>query len=215
MAVQDFTRDGPRICCFLNRSNDEMVMMPGRGDGTFGDGVLTSFAEQVEDFAVADFNSDGIPDIVVIEPQTSAAVIRLGDGAGRFSFVSFGRTAANPTQVVTGDLDNDGRIDVATISKNGDVISLLYGDGTGRFRGTRGELFAGPAPRAIALGDLNADHRTDIAVTNAIGVSSTSEQKAADGSPGATWTRHEHGRDSGSTAVSRSATSTATRSPIS
>ena len=160
--------------------------------------------------------TDAILDIVVIEPQTSAAVIRLGDGAGRFSFVSFGRTATNPTQVVTGDLDNDGRIDVATISKNGDVISLLYGDGTGRFRGTRGELFAGPAPRAIALGDLNADHRTDIAVANAMRRdASTSEQRAADGSPGATWTRPEHGRDSGSTAVSRSATSTATRFPIS
>ncbi len=170
MAVQDFTRDGRKDLLFLNRSNDDMVMMPGRGDGTFGDGIFTSFAEQVEDFGVADFNNDGIPDIVVIEPQNSAAVIHLGDGAGRFSFVSFGRTAPNPTQIVTGDLDNDGLTDVATISKSGNTLSLLYGDGTGRFRATRNDLLPGFAPRAIALGDLNADHRTDIAVTIGTGV---------------------------------------------
>jgi hypothetical protein len=170
MAVQDFTRDARKDLLFLNRSNDLIEMMPGRGDGTFGQGIVTDFAEQVEDFGAADFNNDAIPDIVVIEPQNSAAVIHVGDGTGRFSFVSFARTAPAPTHIVTGDLDNDGRSDVATISAGSDTISLLYGDGTGRFRAPRSDLFAGFAPRAIALSDLNADRRTDIAVSISRGV---------------------------------------------
>jgi hypothetical protein len=170
IAVQDFNGDGRKDLVFLDRSYDRIMMMPGRGDGTFDNAITTSFAEQVESFAAADFNGDGILDLVVTEPQTSTAVIHLGDGTGRFSFFSYGRTAAGPGQVVAGDLDNDGRTDVATFSRGVDLVSVLHGDGTGRFRGTRGELFAGFAPRAIALEDLNGDRRTDMAVLTASGV---------------------------------------------
>jgi hypothetical protein len=170
IAVQDFNGDGRNDLLFLDRSYDRMMMMPGRGDGTFDNAIITSLAEQVEDFAAADFNGDGILDLVVIEPQTSAAVIHLGDGTGRFSFVSYGTTASDPGHVVAGDLDNDGRIDVATLSRGTDTLSLLYGDGTGRFRAGRADFFAGSAPRAIALADLNGDRRTDVAVSNSSGV---------------------------------------------
>lgn len=77
-----------------------------------------------------------------------------------------------PTFVAVGDVDGDGRPDVV-VADQGDPslgfadagVSVLLGDGTGSFGPAR-TFSTGTYSSAVAIADLNADGRQDLAVAN-------------------------------------------------
>jgi hypothetical protein len=135
--------------------------------------------------AVADFNNDGKPDIGVVcfgDPSVGddgGVSILLGNGDGTFQPAMNLIAGKNPTRIATGDFNNDGNSDLlvvragdASVSDNGDA-TIFLGNGDGTF--SPGQvLIPGKNPSAVAVSDLNGDHKLDLIFGNSTDDSATS-----------------------------------------
>ena len=89
------------------------------------------------------------------------------NGDGTFQPATKLTTGKNPTRVATGDFNSDGKSDLivvragdASVSDNGDA-TIFLGNGDGTF--SPGQVLApGKNPFAVAVSDLNADHKLDL-----------------------------------------------------
>lgn len=87
-------------------------MLPGRGDGTFGDPVVFATAlggGGFVDGAIGDTNGDGVADLAVADPWGSTSLL-LGDGDG--GFLPAFRIHSRQGPIATPDLDGDGDADI-------------------------------------------------------------------------------------------------------
>ena len=161
------------------RDIDVLVAGAGRGaalfrnmrDGTFKESAADaglSITGDASALAVGDVNKDGYPDVFVGRRQ-GAGVLAVSDGKGRFAAGAApgGTGAAVAAQFV--DYDNDGLLDLLTMAKDG--VQLARNIGAGRWTDvTRvaglAELTPGAtgAFHALALGDLDNDGDTDVAI---------------------------------------------------
>jgi hypothetical protein len=127
--------------------------------------------------AAADFNNDGKPDIAVVFFGDSSVgddggvSILLGNGDGTFQPATKLSAGKNPTRIATGDFNSDGKSDLlvvragdASVSDDGDA-TIFLGNGDGTF--SPGQVLApGKNPFAVAVSDLNADHKLDLIFAN-------------------------------------------------
>lgn len=128
LTVTDMNGDGHLDFVTLNNASDDVTVILGNGDGTFGAPVAyaphapANFAVDV--FKVADISGDGAPDVVVTTTVYGDATshretaILLNDGAGALSLgqtiVGFGRSYGN---IAAADFNNDGNVDLATATQ--------------------------------------------------------------------------------------------------
>jgi tetratricopeptide (TPR) repeat protein len=164
-----------------NRRDIDVLVAGGAGrsvalfrnmrDGTFKESAADAglvVAGDASALAVADVNKDGYPDIFFGRRQ-GAAMLALSDGKGRFAMASApgGTGAAIAAQFV--DYDNDGLLDLLTMTKQGLQLSRNVGAGrwtdvtrvSGLADATAGDT---GAFHALALGDLDNDGDTDVAI---------------------------------------------------
>jgi hypothetical protein len=96
--------------------------------------------------------------------------VYLGDGTGAFVQAAGSPVAASggPIYVATGDFDADGRTDLATANISPGSVGIFVGTGNGGFAAALGSPYStgGNFPQGLAVGDLNADGRLDVAVAN-------------------------------------------------
>jgi hypothetical protein len=117
-----------------------------------------------------DLNEDGKLDVVTANGQRNTLEILLDDGRGGFSSAKvlvLGTQGGLYTSGV-GDVDGDGHLDVVAVSSGwsgsgpGRIVTKL-GDGRGGFMDAASEsVTASPAPRLVALADVNGDRRADV-----------------------------------------------------
>ena len=117
--------------------------------------VFTSLGHDVYDVAIGDFNGDGKQDAVLVGGPGLAFLRGRGDGTFLDPVVL---TQLGGTLAAT-DLDGDGLSDLVF----GDIgfVYVMYGQRPG-LRPPMAVAIAGQAD-AIAVGDVNGDHRPDIA----------------------------------------------------
>ena len=123
--------------------------------------------------ALADLNGDGKQDLIVANTDSRVISIRFGDGAGRFGAARAVASGNSPSSLAVADLNRDGNLDLAVGTQADDRgrfrpgLTIMLGNGAGGFRRAVGSPMAVPGgPSSVAVADLNADGRLDVAVAN-------------------------------------------------
>ncbi|MFD4938355.1 FG-GAP-like repeat-containing protein [Streptomyces virginiae] len=170
VAVGDFDENGKPDLATSNANTNNVSVVPGNGDGTFG--TAAQFALNggagPKGIAAADLSGDGHLDLVTSNSTTGTLSVLLGDGNGGFgtaSSVSAGVTL--PSRLQLADVDEDSELDAVVVAPGSPGrVAVLLGDGTGGF-GTASVFSAGANVSAVSVADLNGDHHTDLVVSSA------------------------------------------------
>jgi hypothetical protein len=120
-------------------------------------------------FTVGDFNNDNQLYIIVANYGIKNIIVLFGLGDGTFLLGKEYSTGigSTPIMVVTADFDNNNRLDIVVTNTESDNIISLFGYGNGMF--TNGTIYSTGIrshPYIVTIGDLNNDHRLDIAIAN-------------------------------------------------
>jgi uncharacterized protein (TIGR03437 family) len=168
VAIGDFNRDGHPDLAIANTTDKTVTVLLGDGTGNFTPAAGSPYPTGKSPLTVstADLNRDGFPDLVTANSGDKTLTILLGNGTGGFapapaSPLSLGLA---PQAAALGDFNGDGIPDVATVAFPAG-ITVLFGDGFGGFSGAKA-FTAGSFPVALAIADLNADGKLDIAAAN-------------------------------------------------
>lgn len=171
LAVADFNGDGRPDVAVANHETDYLTVL--FGDGTGGLALAPQSPVHVPSrphphgVAHGEFNGDGHPDLAVESRDEDTVLVLYGDGKGAFSRkperLAVGRSPY--WRLRAGDLNADGRHDLVTTNNEGASVSVLLADRGGGFRPAK-HFSTAKGPFAVAIGDVNGDGRTDLAVAH-------------------------------------------------
>jgi hypothetical protein len=174
VAVGDVNRDGKLDVAVPLEAVSETAILLGNGDGTFaqasGSPFATGGAEPIA-AAIADVNSDGKLDLVVANHTGDSVSVFLGNGDGTFTQASGSPITVGhgPSAVAIADVNRDGIPDLVVANETDGTVSVLLGvTGTGTFAAAASSpisLTAGLQPTGIAIADVNAHGKLDLAVS--------------------------------------------------
>src|SRR5262249_39206106 len=95
-----------------------VLVLLGRGDGTFQSGVKTSLERAAGQLAVNDFNGDGKPDVIAVDVGAGMLTLFLGLGDGTFKPEINFETGNEPVVAGVDDFNRDGKPDLAVMHVN-------------------------------------------------------------------------------------------------
>src|SRR5262249_7532471 len=150
-------------------SPDEIDVLPGNGDGTFGPSVSTALPLNAHPPGLAggEFNGGAPLDLAVagfMDPLDGVYVLR-GAGDGGFSSLQFIATGRGSRGLAVADFNGDGVPDLAVANAFSATVSVLLNRGDGTFP-PPANFSVGGNPNAVIVGDFNGDGIPDLATVN-------------------------------------------------
>lgn len=173
IAIGDFNNDGNLDLAFANTDRKYLTVLLGNGQGNFTAAPKSPFPVEViphvHGIATGDFNNDGKLDLITDSWGNDQIEILFGDSINGFktpgTFFKVGKMPYQRLRV--DDVNIDGNIDIITTNLEGHNVTILLGDGKGNFTEATGSPFpCGDAPFGVAIGDVNADGKPDLAIIN-------------------------------------------------
>jgi hypothetical protein len=178
LAVADFDEDGNLDLAVALLGLDQVAVLLGGGDGTFGTAATLAVGDRPSAIAVGDFDGANGPDLIASNENADTVSVLLNDGAGGFmdaidtSVDPMVDNLPRPKGIAAADFDGDGNVDFAAALLSRNQVGVRLGAGDGTF-GDLSLLDVGNDPWAVLAVDLDADGNIDLVVTNAVGDSVT------------------------------------------
>lgn len=150
------------ISAFKNSSSPGSISFPTRQEFPVGSGPVA--------IAAGDLDADGLPDVAVVNASASTVSVLRNTSPG--NSINFAAkvdlvTGLSPSDVWIADIDLDGRPDIITTNSTSNTVSIFQNNsspGIINF-GTKYDL-VGLSPNSVCVGDIDADTRPDIIVSN-------------------------------------------------
>ena len=186
VCIADFNKDQHPDLAFANHEKKYITVLLGDGKGNFKQANHSPFTTEgiphVHGIAAGDFNNDGWPDLVTESWGNDQVEVLYGDSTTSFKkphqFIKVGKRPYQRLRAA--DLNDDGIADIVTTNAEDNTVSILLADGKGGFHEPAGSPFAcGDNPFNMAIGDVNADGKPDLAIVNS--PSSMAEGKGRNG----------------------------------
>ncbi|WP_407543323.1 VCBS repeat-containing protein (plasmid) [Deinococcus radiomollis] len=164
VTLGDLNGDGALDAATANNGSDNVSVLLGRGNGTFGTQTTYGVGTAPASVTLGDFNGDGKLDLVTANSASNNVSVLLGQGDGTFGAQTTYRVGSSPQSVTVGDLNGDGFVDLVTANMDSSDVSVLLGRGDGTF-GESVAYAAGVPPVSAVLGDVNGDGKLDLVVS--------------------------------------------------
>ncbi|HEX6184789.1 MAG TPA: FG-GAP-like repeat-containing protein [Pyrinomonadaceae bacterium] len=138
----------------------DILVLPGKGDGSFGEAARTATAVPLLQGVVADFNHDGRLDMAGSDFRSLTIYLGVGDG----TFREGAKLDGQGLPAAAGDFDGDGKLDLLLsffgFVGHPNTARVALGNGDGTFS-LSSESRLGSSPFAFSVGDFNYDGRLD------------------------------------------------------
>ncbi len=146
-------------------ANGAVVVLPGKGDGTFKTGVVYSIGTNVNAPLIANLDAGGLPDVAISSNGTSVLF-----GNGDTSLQTAAKVSAPfSTTEAAGDFNGDGKLDLAIGLPDQKQVGVLIGNGDKTFKPlVTYQLATGPTTwvGTADFDDLVHDNKLDLVTTN-------------------------------------------------
>ena len=167
VATGDFNNDGTVDLAIADRSDNNLLILLGNGDGTFTAALNEPVTGNKPSAVIAvDLNKDGRLDLVATNATDNTISVFLGNGDGSFQPGMLNIVDKRPVSVVAADFNSDGKIDLAVANQNGLDVSVLLGNGDGTFQAQK-TYTTGPGSNPLWLTAADfGNGKIDLAVAN-------------------------------------------------
>lgn len=166
--VRDGDGDGLPDVIGVAWQADDLILLPGLGDGTFGPAIRGLVPPDPISTNVGDFDGDGENEFVIVRQSNSfqpRGRVQVIDDTPGSVFGNAGpeiKSGAFPQATRPYDFDRDGKLDVAVMHSGG-IIAILLGRGDGSLEAAS-RSSAGEDPRLLLTADFTGRGRNDLAV---------------------------------------------------
>ncbi|CAF1311483.1 unnamed protein product [Adineta steineri] len=171
VAIADLNHDKILDLAVVNYGTNNIAVLFGDASGIFSLPIIytTNYGSQPSSIIIADINNDHELDLIVSNYGTHSIGIFYGFSNGTFDkqnlFIL--DVLSHPQFVTTGDVNKDNQTDIIILDSSLGYIQVLPGFGNGSFSNlTIYMTEEGTQPYAAAIGDIDNDNKSDIAVAN-------------------------------------------------
>lgn len=168
LVAADLDGDGDIDLAVGHQFANALQIFIGAGDGTFTPTPQTPTPGRTVALVAADFDEDGIMDLAMAADDTPELRVLFGAGDGSFPEDEQITVPALSGGLAAADMDGNGHLDLISTdrgfaSQPSDTLSVVPGDGDGTFDPPLSSQ-VGDGPSGLAVVDLNADSRPDVAL---------------------------------------------------
>jgi hypothetical protein len=177
LATGDVDGDGEVDAAVTTWETPRLLVLRGRGDGTFEAPVSTVLGPDPRGLVLADLDGDGVLDAAAACAGDNTVRTFHGNGDGTFDSTGTCAVGDGPLQVLATDVDGDGRLDLVSVDALGLTVSCLLNVGGGVFAPAARSTLVGDGRTsasydrafAAAAADLDGDGDLDLAVSTSWG----------------------------------------------